>query len=645
MSTDRPPDRVDPDSVAGAGFETVRRGFDQTQVRSYLTVVAREIERLRTSEAELTRRLEDAERSATEQSRTDPEHLTQLLGEETARVLNAAREAAAERIARADEEATRLRQEASDESARTRHEADAEALAVRDQAATAAREMREQADDYARSTRNSAEAEAASVRATAEQAVSDEIDSARGRGRELVAEAQMVRDRILRDLARRRKQMRVQVEQLRAARDRLVLAHEAVRTSLDEAEEELNLALPNARYAADAAARRLEAEPELTVGQLEEEIALARVANLPLLAPDSEDERTDDDDPLTEEVPALDVALGPRPDSEPEPEAAFDAEPVPDAVAEAVTEPEPAPEPVPDAVPEAVTETPDDGATDVDDTVGDFEDDPEDESAVDALFARIREARSDAVARAYEAFGPADAPASAVVVAEPLADADEPEGEPDLFAQRDALIGPLEAKIARSFKRSVTDEQNEMQDAIRRRKNKATLDEILGDGEAQTARYEAALGTTVVELARAGAAMFELTESIDEESLKPMTRRIIDASLVAPLRSQLERGFADTTTDDERIDRVRSAYREAKSQRADLVARELAIAGFNAGVIAGAPEGTSVRWVTDAVRGCSPDCQDNSLAGPVPAGQSFPTGSPHPPAHQRCRCLVVPDRQ
>src|SRR5688500_2383937 len=335
MSPDRPSDRVDPDSVARAGFETARRGFDQMQVRSYLTVVAREIERLRASEADLTRRLEEAERHATEQTRTDPEHLAQLLGEETARVLNAAREAAAERLYRADEDATRMRQEAHDESARTRQEADAAALAVSDQAATHARELREQADEYSRSIRNAADTEAAQVRATAEQAVSDEIDAARVRGRELVAEAQMVRDRILRDLARRRKQMRVQVEQLRAARDRLVLAHEAVRTSLDEAEEELNLALPNARYAADAAARRLEAEPELTVAQLEEEIALARVANLPLLAPDSDDEQSDEDDPLTEEVPALDVALGPRSDDEPLPTPKPDPEPV------AAAEPEP----------------------------------------------------------------------------------------------------------------------------------------------------------------------------------------------------------------------------------------------------------------------------------------------------------------
>jgi len=139
--------------------------------------------------------------------------------------------------------------------------------------------------------------------------------------------------------------------------------------------------------------------------------------------------------------------------------------------------------------------------------------------------------------------------------------------------------------------------------------------------------------------------MFELTAIVDDDSFRAMTRRIIADSMIAPLRAQLDRVFTETLTDDERIDRVRSAYREAKSQRADLVAHELAIAAFNAGVIAGAPEGTMVRWLTDAVRGCSPDCQDNSLAGPIPAGQTFPTGSAYPPAHQRCRCLVVPEPQ
>src|SRR5438552_3252018 len=170
MSPDPPSGRVDPDSVARAGFGSARRGFDQNQVRSYLRLVSREIERLRASEAELMRRGDDAERHVTEQSPTDPAPLTQCLGEETARVPHAARE-------------------------------------------------------------------------------------------------------------------------------RVLLAYEAVRRSLDEAERELAIALPNARSAADATARRLEAEPELTVGQLEEEIALARVANLPLLAPESDDERRDDDDP------------------------------------------------------------------------------------------------------------------------------------------------------------------------------------------------------------------------------------------------------------------------------------------------------------------------------------------------------------
>ena len=207
------------------------------------------------------------------------------------------------------------------------------------------------------------------------------------------------------------------------------------------------------------------------------------------------------------------------------------------------------------------------------------------------------------------------------------------------------MIAPHEAKLARLLKRSVTDEQNEMQDTIRRRKNKATLDEVLTDPDAHTAKYEEGLGDTVAEIARAGAAMFELGGAIDDESLRPMVRRIVADSLIAPLRSQLERGFADTSTDDERIDRVRSAYREAKTQRADLVAHELANAAFNSGVVAAVVPGTSIRWMIDAERGCSPDCQDNSLAGPIRAGESFPTGSSHPPAHQRCRCLVVPEHQ
>jgi cell division septum initiation protein DivIVA len=631
-SPDRPADRVDPDSVARAGFDVTRRGFDQIQVRAYLQTVSREIERLRASEADLTSRLAaaeqritEAEQRAAETTRTDPEHLTQLLGEETARVLNAAREAAAERVARAEEESNRLLKEANDESDRIRQEADAAALATRDAAATAARTEREQADEYARSTRNAADADAARARAAAEQAVSDEIDGARARGREMVAEAQLVRDRILRDLAHRRKQMRVQVEQLRAARDRLVEAHETVRASLDQAEEELNLALPNARTAADAVARRLEAEPELTVGQLEEEIALARAANLPLLQPETDD--VVDDEPLTEEVPALDVALGISEVSPPSTETT-----------PAATDDGDANEPAPSEVPAASHAPHDDDVA-----VGDDEVDVGDEKAVDALFARIREARSDAVARAYEAFGPADEPTAAVVVAEP-ATTDEAHDEPDVFAQRDAAVASNEAKLARLFKRTVTDEQNELQDNIRRRKNKATLADVLADVDAHAAKYEESVGDTVVEIARAGASMFELTGTIDAATLTPLVHRIVTDSLVAPLRAQLERGFDETGTDDDRIDRVRSAYREAKTQRADLVAHELANAAFNAGVIAAAPPGTTVRWMMDAARGCSPDCQDNSLAGPIPAGEEFPTGSPHPPAHQRCRCLVVPER-
>ena len=89
----------------------------------------------------------------------------------------------------------------------------------------------------------------------------------------------------LKDLARRRKSGRQQLEQLRAARERLLEAHEAVRRTLEDATNELLVSLPEARVAAVDAGRKAEGEAEATVEELEAEIEAAREAGLPLVAP------------------------------------------------------------------------------------------------------------------------------------------------------------------------------------------------------------------------------------------------------------------------------------------------------------------------------------------------------------------------
>ena len=127
----------------------------------------------------------------------------------------------------------------------------------------------------------------------------------------LVTEAKAVRERILGDLARRRATLREQVEQLHAARERLLGALADLRGQVDGAAGELRAALPEAKAAADAAARRVAAEPLPTPAELEAEIAAIRAAGLdlgvaePEQLPDRASRRTRDRGPRPTAVEAF----------------------------------------------------------------------------------------------------------------------------------------------------------------------------------------------------------------------------------------------------------------------------------------------------------------------------------------------------
>ena len=71
----------------------------------------------------------------------------------------------------------------------------------------------------------------------------------------MVEEAQELRARVLADLARRRKVLHAQIEQLRAGRERLTETVDDVRRSVDAIAEDLFAAEDNARVAAEAAGR------------------------------------------------------------------------------------------------------------------------------------------------------------------------------------------------------------------------------------------------------------------------------------------------------------------------------------------------------------------------------------------------------
>ena len=78
----------------------------------------------------------------------------------------------------------------------------------------------------------------------------------------MVEEAQGLRARVLADLARRRKVLHAQIEQLRAGRERLAETVKDVRRSVDVIADDLFAAEDNARLAAEAAGREAVARPD-----------------------------------------------------------------------------------------------------------------------------------------------------------------------------------------------------------------------------------------------------------------------------------------------------------------------------------------------------------------------------------------------
>ncbi len=241
---------IAPEAVAGKGFTTSMRGYQPAEVRQFLNRVADEMAAAVAREAELRRELHDALARAAHPE-LDESVLTSGLGEHAGRLIASARETAAAITAEAERTAAATLRDAEFRIARIRQEAD-----------TLMARRVDEADGVSASLRQSAEADARSIRDQAQAEAEAAIQAARSHGKEMVAEARAVRERMLGDLARRRRVAEVQLEQLRVARGRLVEAYEVVRRTLEEVTAELAAAEPEARLAAEAVGRRMaESDP------------------------------------------------------------------------------------------------------------------------------------------------------------------------------------------------------------------------------------------------------------------------------------------------------------------------------------------------------------------------------------------------
>ena len=238
--------------------------------------------------------------------------------------------------------------------------------------------------------------------------------------------------------------------------------------------------------------------------------------------------------------------------------------------------------------------------------------------------------------------------------------------EPDVeaLARRNHLLGPITAKLGRTLKRALQDDQNDLLNALRQASGKPVLDELIPP-EVQRERLVSAAEEQLARAFQAGAAFLVAGDAVEGPSVSavaPTEMAAFEAGtllaaelaedLTSLLRHRIEQALSELDGGLEGLaDAAGAAYREWKGSRVEGLAGDFATRAFAVGelaVLSSLGEGGApfVRWVVedDDAGGSCPDCDDNSLAGPQLAGAEFPTGHVRPPVHPGCRCLLVPVR-
>jgi cell division septum initiation protein DivIVA len=618
------PDPSSPAAVGSAQFSVVRRGFEQEEVRDLLRGVSAELARLQERERFLESELRAMQtRGLSAPGALDEEMVTALLGEETARVLTSAREAAKQQIARAAETAERLVREASSDAARIRQEAEIESSRQRNDAV--------------------ADVEA-------------EIELAKQQGREMVIEAREYREKVLSELARRRELAREQIEHLIHDRDRLVAAFDRARlaandvvgdlTEFDELSEEVarisGLSTPVDATAPiffdhtkdpDAIPQSSESiDVEKVVGVIAESIDSTTIETVEIFETTEiievveviEVEEVIEETPDTTVVAMHDAPAGmsEHPSSEP---------PAQEHIAEVVQlfgkkrkESE---------VSQVTTEVvePQVDVVEVEETKKQPVSTTPQKKSVDDLFARLKQTSTAEVARTTK---------PKVVV---------PKVDQGVFDHRDEVLEPILVLITRKMKRVLADEENSMLTYLQGKKSVVALEKVLPVADEHLQMYVEALAEDVISAAMAGAQ--SLSKSLKADLRKRVTRsavmqvvsRTMDESTIRPLREKIQRAVEQSNGDkDEMSNLIRSVYREMKMQRVEQQVSDIARMAYSRGAYLVLDQGTKVCWMVDPNGPSCADAEDNSLAGSTDLGSDFPTGHIHPTAHAGCRCLIAP---
>ncbi len=622
------PDPSSPAAVGSAQFNVERRGYDQGEVRDFLRMVSAELARLQERE----RFLESEMRAMQTRGLSDPGVLdeatvTTLLGEETARVLSVAREAAQQMRARGAESAERLVREATAESARLREEAEIEVSRRRSDAVTDSE---------------------------------SEIELAKQQGREMVNEARAYREKMLSELARRRELAKQQIEQLVRDRDRLMSAFERARlaandvmgdlSEFDDAADELTRALPEGVI--DSTIKNVVQFDREKFEDDESVPVVAVITTLPV------------DESIAMPVEVLEREKVVEPNIE-------------TAVVEEKVLPVMRQEVKPEISPEADLE-PDDGhrakvvqlfgrtsrrlhpSTDAPVSEAPVLELPVAEkpavvnpknSSVDDLFAKLRKAGADSVAGSVKQVEPiAKQPMKASPsVVEPRKAPVAAKPDVQIFSKRDDALTPMIEVLAKKLKRVLADEENAMLNYLQSKKAQVALEKVLPTFDSHVQSFVEATSKDLIEAAMAGAQSLskslkaDLRKKISNTAVMQVMSKKLADEIVLPLRTRIQKCAEKSAGDsNEMSSLIRTVYREWKMQQVDKLVGDVTRLAYSRGAYLVLDAGTKVCWMVDPNGPPCADAEDNSLAGAIARGENFPTGHEHPVIHSGCRCLVVP---
>ncbi|MCB1255696.1 MAG: DivIVA domain-containing protein [Microthrixaceae bacterium] len=708
-SLPEPPD-LDPASLASGNFTRSRRGFEPIEVNQSLGKAADALRTWSLRDKALVHRIEELEAELIEARKLDEGRIASVLGEETARVISAAREAAAEIRSKAEEHAARVIRESEDTATASANALKAEAETLRAEAeslheqatreyATKLDEAQQLHDDLVNDAQQrhdelvEAGARVLSERTTeAEEHAQKVTEQARVEGRDMVAEAKAVRDRILADLAERRRAARRQIEGAIVGRDRVIEVMRQAGANLESVIADLGEAEDAARDSVSDAVLSLTDDSEeflsgldLTEPSIETGDLLAvPVASKSTDEPDSDSDAGHsgnvDDEAVSTELESIDVQVANADEAD---ESADDGDAVDVAVA-AVAE-EAAPDAVTKDEPEAIeaqvadsepaeaepaaadeASAPDVSATSGDDGSG---------ATVHDLFAKIRAQGLDDTGESDEIDDDelddtdqelAGSEAQVIDLSENVDDVDGEEEDPEIAAEldemsqvallldsRDDLLVPVERQMLRSLRRLASDEQNEVLDQLRRHKRgRPEIDVVVPSSETMLENFSSGVLDDFSAAIEAG---YTFWGKVGGASASPLFESPSDAKsrldgilseFIAVHRAHLERAMdqADESGVDieDLTQSIKAVYRDWRQSALSAIASDLTIAGFSHGERTAAGPGAPWRWVVDNGGLPCADGEDNALAGAVLSDEAFPTGDFAPPAHSGCRCILVP---